>query len=42
MLGSIAQAGSPTITTEVFPENESDGTRLSKFHCERVLPTITS
>jgi len=22
----LAQAGSPTITTEVFPENENDGT----------------
>jgi len=35
----LAQAGSPTITTEVFPENESDGTWFSKFHCKRVLPT---
>ena len=38
----LAQAGSPTITTEVFPENESDGTWLSKFHCKRVLPHIGS
>jgi len=35
----LAQAGSPTITTEVFPENERDGTWLSKFHCKRVLST---
>jgi len=26
--------GSPTITTEIFPENESDGTQLYKFHCK--------
>jgi len=38
----LAQAGSPTITTEVFPENENDGTWLSKFHCKRVLPYIGS
>jgi len=35
----LAQAGSPTITTEVFPENASDGAQISKFHCKRVLPT---
>jgi len=35
----LAQAGSPTIATEVFPENESDGTQLFTFHCKRVLPT---
>jgi len=35
----LAQAGSPTITTEVFPKIESDGTQLSKFHCKRVLST---
>ena len=33
------QAGAPTTTTGVFPENESDETQLSKFHCKRVLPT---
>jgi len=25
----LSQAGSPAITTKVFPENESDGTQLS-------------
>ena len=35
----LAQVGSPSITTEVFPENESYRTQLSKFHCKRVLPT---
>ena len=33
----LSQAGSPTITTEVFPENECDESQLSKFHCKRVL-----
>jgi len=28
----LAQGGSPTITTEVFPENESDGAQLYNFH----------
>jgi len=28
----------PTVTTEVFPRNESDGTLFSKFPCKRVLP----
>jgi len=35
----LAQAGSLTTTTEVFPENESDGAQLSKFHCKSVSPT---
>jgi len=35
----LAKAGLPTIITEVFPENESDGTWLSKFHCKGLLPT---
>jgi len=30
----LAQGVSPTITTEVFHENESDGTQLYKFHCK--------
>jgi len=35
----LARGRSSTITTEVFPENDSDGTWLSSFHCKRVLPT---
>jgi len=35
----LAQTGSPPTTIKVFPENESDGTQLSKFHCKRALPT---
>ena len=31
---SFAQGGSSTITTEVFPENESDRTQLYKLHCK--------
>ena len=30
----LGQGGPPTITTEIFPENESDGTLLYKFHCK--------
>ena len=30
----LVQGGSPTITAEVFPENESDGTQFHKFHCK--------
>jgi len=29
----LAQWGSRTITTEGFPENESDGTQLQNFFC---------
>ena len=32
--GYLAQWGSPKITTEVFPENESDGTQLVSFTVE--------
>ena len=34
----LAQGGSLTITTEIFPENESNGTQLHKFTA-RALPT---
>jgi len=32
----LARGGSPTITTEVFPENESDGAQLCNFHCKSI------
>ena len=34
----LAQKGPPTITAQVFPRNESDETKFSKFHCKRILP----
>jgi len=37
-LDSLAEIGPPAIKTEVFPRNESDGTRFSKFHCKRLPP----
>ena len=30
----LAKRWLSTITTEVFPENESDGAQLYKFHCK--------
>ena len=40
MLGTtldyLAQIEPHTVTLEVFPRNESDGTRFSKFHCKRI------
>jgi len=33
----LAKREQPTIAKEVFPINESDGKRLSKFHCKRKL-----
>jgi len=30
--GYLAQRGLPAIASEVFPRNNSDGTRFSKFH----------
>jgi len=42
MLGTtldyLYQVVSPAITIEVFPRNESDKTRFSKFHCTRFPP----
>jgi len=35
-LDYLAQIGPPAIIIEVFPRNESDGTRFSKFHCKRI------
>ena len=37
-LDYLAQIGPPAITIEVFPRNESDRTRFSKFHCKRLQP----
>jgi len=33
----LAKREEPTFTKEVFPINESDDTRLSKFRCKRIL-----
>jgi len=41
MLGTIYLAQRdepPTVTTEVFPENESDRTSFLNFSCKIVLP----
>jgi len=42
MLGNtldfLAPRGPPEITIEVFPSNESDRTRFSKFHCKGLQP----
>ena len=37
-LDYLAQIGPSVITMEVFPRNESDGTRFFKFHCKRIPP----
>jgi len=42
MLGTtldyLAQIGPPAIAIDVFPRNESDRTRFSKFHGKRITP----
>jgi len=41
-LAQIFEIGPPAVIIEVFPRNESDGTRFFKFHYKRIPSKATS